>query len=197
MSFKPLHQLPSRLLLVTALLLLPACASNWPDPYKKPEPRAISAPQPVPEAVPELEPPMVETIPLPDEGVISAPVPQENAPAPPPVIEAEPEMAAIVALRGQAADSMAAGQTAQAAATIERALRIQPRNPVLWLDLAAIRFAEQEFVQTEELAKRALTYAASKNDVAYDAWILIANSRYARNDREGGERAEAAAQQYL
>ena len=52
------------------------------------------------EPEPVIEPPMVETMPLPDNSVFTAPAP--NAPTPPPVIGAEPELAAVAALRGQA-----------------------------------------------------------------------------------------------
>jgi len=183
----------STLGILTVLTLTTGCATSWPNPYETPEPVIVAAPTAEPEVIPEPEPAVLETIPLPDSGVITTPLPEPEAPPPPPVIEPEPELAAVVALRGQAADSMAAGEPELAAATIERAIRIQPRNPVLWLDLAAIRFAQQEFAQSESTAKRALSYASGRNDISYDAWILIANSRYARNDREGGERAEAQA----
>ena len=194
-QFSSSRSFSNTVVLLILLFVLPACTTNWPDPYSKPEPVVVAPrPAPVPEVIPEPLPPMVETMPLPDNDVTYTPAP--NAPTPPPVIEAEPELAAVVSLRGQAADSMAAGEPDMAAATIERALRIQPRNPVLWLDLAAVRFAQNEYSQAESTAKRALTYAGSKRDVSYDAWNLIASSRYARNDTEGGQRAEAEATQY-
>lgn len=188
------NKIPVYVLLMSLILVLPGCATNWPNPYEEPEPVIVTAPDEVPQVEPEPEPPVFETIPLPSESV-NVP-PPANVPAPPPVIEAEPELAAVVSLRGQAAESMSAGEPDQAAATIERALRIQPRNPVLWLDLAAVRFAQEEFAQCENTAKRALSYAGNKNDVSYDAWILIANSRLARNDKEGAERAESQTSKY-
>ena len=182
----------SLLLSFFILLVLQACTTSWPNPYEKPEPVVVTAPEP--EITPAPEPAAVETMALPDSSVgTAAPI---NVPAPPPVIEAEPELAAVVALRGQAQDSLNSGEPALAAASIERALRIQAKNPVLWLDLAEIRFAQQEFTQAENTAKKALTYAGNKSDISRNAWMVIANSRYARNDKDGGLRAEAEAARY-
>ncbi len=176
------------------LFLLPACATSWPDPYEKPKPVVVSAPEPVFIPEPTPEPPVVETMALPDSRVGTA-TPIE-IPAPTPVIEAEPELAAVVALRGQAQSSLSNGEPAMAAASIERALRIQAKNPILWLDLAEIRFAQQEFTQAENTAKKALAYAGNKRDINKQAWTVIANSRYARNDKDGGLRAEAEASRF-
>lgn len=176
------------------LFLLPACATSWPDPYEKPEPVVVSKPEPVIVAEPIPEPPVVETMALPDSSIGSTrPI---EVPAPPPVIEAEPEIPAVIALRGQAQSSLNDGEPAMAAASIERALRIQAKNPVLWLDLAEIRFAQQEFAQAENTAKKALAYAGDKRDINKKAWTVIANSRYARNDKDGGLRAEAEAARF-
>lgn len=175
-----------------ATLLLSACAGSWPDPYAKSDPELDDATKIDPEMTEEN---VFETMPLPSsDDALGTPPPR--VPAPQPVIKAEPELAAVVSLRGQAVDSMTAGEFELAAATLERALRIQPRNPVLWLDLAAVRFSQNELVQCESTAKRALTYAGTKRDISFDAWSLIANSRYARNDQLGGQRAEAEALAY-
>ena len=179
-------------LIFLSLFLLPACSTSWSDPYKKPEPVVVSTPKP--EVLPVPEPPVVETIALPDSR-IGTPS-QIQVPEPPPVIEVEPELPAVVALRGQAQASLSAGETSIAASSIERALRIQAKNPVLWLDLAEIRFAQQEFTQAENTARKALAYAGNKRDINKKAWTVIANSRYARNDKDGGLRAEAEAARF-
>jgi len=179
-------------ILLSAFLLLPACASSWPDPYEKPEPVVVQTPEVEIESEPL--PPVVETMALPDNSV--EPPPPIDIPEAAPVIQAEPELPAVVALRGQAQAKLNAGEPALAASSIERALRIQAKNPVLWLDLAEIRFAQQKFTQAESTARKALAYAGSKKDVNKKAWTIIANSRYARNDRDGGLRAEAEAARF-
>ncbi len=183
----------SLLLSFFILLVLQACSTSWPNPYEKPEPVIVSSPEPEITSAPE--PAEVETMALPDNSNVGTSTPI-NIPAPPPIVEAEPELAAVVALRGQAHDSLNAGEPAQAAASIERALRIQAKNPVLWLDLAEIRFAQQEFAQAENTARKALSYAGNKRDINKKAWMVIASSRYARNDKDGGQLAEAEAARF-
>ena len=51
----------------------------------------------------------------------------------------------------------AAGQYPLAAASIERALRIEPGNPYLWLELAQIHLAEGNVRQAETHARKALS----------------------------------------
>jgi len=182
---------------------LSACASatSWPDPYKKPsEPVVVTAPS-IPE---EQKPSAVETMPLPDSQVIVPVEPDviEPAPQPKPPVQAQPvqEHPAVVALRGQAMEHIRLEQPEQAAASIERAIRIQPNNANLWLDLGGIRFSQKQYVQAESMSKKAISYASQvqqgKESLLHNAWILIANSRYARNDKEGGDRAVQEANRY-
>jgi len=180
------------LLAFLSIILLPACTTSWPDPYEKPKPVVVSTPDPEPIAEPEA--PVVETMALPDSSLV--PQTPIEAPAPAPVIAAEPELPAVVALRGQAQNNLNSGEPALAAASIERALRIQAKNPVLWIDLAEIRFAQQKFTQAESTARKALAYAGNKRDINKKAWTIIANSRYARNDQDGALRAEAEAARF-
>ena len=70
--------------------------------------------------------------------------PAPEAPATPPVPEAPAirENVAIAGLMQSARDDAAAGRLVQAAATLERALRIEPRNPRLWNELARVRLRQ-------------------------------------------------------
>jgi tetratricopeptide (TPR) repeat protein len=51
------------------------------------------------------------------------------------------------------------GDYATATATIERALRIDPSNPALWLELGEIHLAAGNRAQAEAMARKALTLA--------------------------------------
>ena len=71
------------------------------------------------------------------------------------------------ALLSQSRSLQAAGRYPEAAATIERALRIDPRQPVLWLELGTIRLKEGDFAQAESIGRKALSLATGDgaNDV--------------------------------
>ncbi len=88
---------------------------------------------------------------------------------------------------------MAAKNYPLAAANIERALRIEPENPLLWIELAKIRQAEGNSTQAETLAKRALrSTAAPKAQAA--AWAVIADSYRARGRNVEARQAQGRAE---
>jgi Flp pilus assembly protein TadD len=63
------------------------------------------------------------------------------------------------------------GRLTNAAATLERALRIEPKNPRLWHQLALVRLRQGDYAQAESLAARSNTWAAD------DAELKAANQR--------------------
>lgn len=71
---------------------------------------------------------------------------------------APPAGAGAVLLR-QSRDQRDAGDFSSAAASIERALRIEPNNAALWVELGEIRLAEGDPAQAEMMARKALTLA--------------------------------------
>jgi Tfp pilus assembly protein PilF len=74
----------------------------------------------------------------------------------------------------------AAGKLGSAAATLERALRIEPRNPRLWHELAKIRLRQADYSQAENLAARSNTYAGSDGDLRAANQKIISDARAAR-----------------
>ena len=88
----------------------------------------------------------------------------------------------------------AAGRLPNAAASLERALRIEPRNPRLWQELARVRLQQGDFVQAESVATRSNSWAGSDNALRAENWRLIAQAREARGDSEGAKAALEAAE---
>lgn len=94
--------------------------------------------------------------------------------------ELEPEAPEInpasQALIRQALDQNAAGDQAGAEASLERALRIDSRNPQIWLELSRLRLAQGNFDQAENLGRKALSLAGSNRDQQAAAQRLIAGA---------------------
>ena len=88
--------------------------------------------------------------------------------------------AAANALVSQAHQQAGGGDYSQAAATLERALRIEPDNPLLWIEIARVRLGENNPVQADAMARKALTLAAGDAAAQASAWRLIADSARAR-----------------
>jgi predicted Zn-dependent protease len=87
-----------------------------------------------------------------------------------------------------------AGKLSTAAASIERALRIEPRNPRLWQELARVRLQQGQLVQAENVAKRSSSFAGSDNALRAENWRLIAQAREALGDTDGAREARDTAE---
>src|SRR2546429_4770606 len=109
----------------------------------------------------------------------SIPAPVEQAPAPQP--QAQPqENTAIAGLMESARADAAAGRLPNAAASLERALRIEPRNPRLWQELARVRLQQGDFAQAESTAARSNSWAGNDSALRAENQRIIEQARAAR-----------------
>ncbi len=90
---------------------------------------------------------------------------------------APPISAASQALLSQSRSHQAAGNYDLAAASIERAVRIDPREPLLWLELGSIRLKEGDFAQAEAVGRKALSLSAGDAALTARAEDLIATAK--------------------
>jgi Tfp pilus assembly protein PilF len=88
------------------------------------------------------------------------------------------------------------GEHAKAAAALERALRIEPRNPRLWQELARVRLQQRDYAQAESVATRSNSWAGSDNAVRAENWRIIAEARSARGDATGARAAMEQADRF-
>jgi cytochrome c-type biogenesis protein CcmH/NrfG len=84
---------------------------------------------------------------------------------------------------------MASGDLGLAAATIERAMRIEPDNPLLRIELGRVRYTGADASQAESMGRKALALASGDAQAQSSAWRLIADSL--RSQRRNQEAAEA------
>jgi tetratricopeptide (TPR) repeat protein len=117
-----------------------------------------------------------------------APV-SEPGPAPVTAPQAPFESAAVASLVDGARADVAAGRLVNAAASLERALRIEPRNPRLWQELARVRLRQGDYAQAESVAARSTSWAGNDNRLRAENWRLIAQAREARGDAAGARAA--------
>ena len=75
---------------------------------------------------------------------------------------------------------------AVAASSIERALRIEPDNPLLWIELGKVRLAEGNYVQAENMGRKAVSMSVNAPRAQSAAWRLIADSLRARGKNSRG-----------
>jgi tetratricopeptide (TPR) repeat protein len=116
--------------------------------------------------------------------------------APPPPTVPVSENAAVIALVGNAQADADAGRFPNAVAALERALRLEPRNPRLWQEFARVRLKEGDYAQAESLAARSNSWAGGDNDLRAENWRLIGEARTARGDEAGARAALERAKQF-
>lgn len=161
----------SRLLFIsTWLLLLAGCASAPSQP-----PAATTIPNAIPQ---ETVPPVV----IPPQTVEPAIV----EPVPKPIMSGNP---AVIALLDRAQRDNAAGQREASGASLERALRIEPRNAWLWQELAQLRLTQGQYAQAMSLAQKSISFAGRDSRLRAMDWRVIGNARVAQGNSAGAEQA--------
>jgi tetratricopeptide (TPR) repeat protein len=100
---------------------------------------------------------------------------------------------AAASLAAQAEQQRERGDYVTAAATLERALRIQPQEPYLWNRLARVRLDQQNYAQAGSLAQKSNALSKDQGQIKQDNWGMIAATRRAAGDLSGAEEAEAKA----
>jgi len=108
------------------------------------------------------------------------PVPQQNT------IQQQP---VIVALLDDSRQQQQQGQLSKAAATIERAIRLEPNNAILWSRLAQIRLVEKNWQQAYVLANKSNSLASSNKTLLRQNWQTIKQAKFNQGDQAAVEHA--------
>jgi hypothetical protein len=144
-------------LILATVVLLGGCAAATPQP-RQPERPA---------------PPSGQTAPTPPGQASPAPDPVPERPATAPA----PAPGPTLALQRESAHAAAAGDYYRAIALLERAIRIQPADPQLWLDLARVHLRQGAHPEAEQFARKALSLTRGNYTLEQDAWVLIDQAR--------------------
>jgi tetratricopeptide (TPR) repeat protein len=89
------------------------------------------------------------------------------------------------------------GQYKQAAALLERALRINSRNSILLSNLAQVRFAQKNWKRAINLAKKSNKFAGNNKKLRVDNWALITQACERMRDFRCSKRARRKTQKWL
>jgi len=172
----------SKLIIVSLALVLAACQTTR-GTHKVYPPDSGPQGQPLP------------TTPAPTQPVEPVAPPPEPAPKPLPDYPKTAEQisgSAVTALMKQARTAMKSGQPDRAAGSLERALRIEPRNYFVWSALGQAYLGQKNYLQAESVAQKSNALARGNIYVNIENWKTIAAARQARGDEAGA--AEATAQ---
>ena len=103
--------------------------------------------------------------------------------------------AAIMSLINQADRYIDLRQWPKAIAVLERALRINKRQPETWTRMAVAYQGKNELEQTIQMAKRSNSYAAQNANLKAYNWQLISNAYLKLNKLEQAQSAAHKSQQ--
>jgi tetratricopeptide (TPR) repeat protein len=87
-----------------------------------------------------------------------------------------PSLSAVEFLVTEARIYYETEQYEQSAALLERALRIAPRNPILWYNLALMHFKQQDWKEATDIARKSILLAGSDQKykkLLLGNWVLI------------------------
>lgn len=152
---------------LAGLLTLPGCSFS-PTAHAPIEERSMSRASAPPAPAEESG---ATVTPYPEAGSAASATPLSESEAPRPLAESEspPPSTAVVALLDTATQQTRAGKLDNAAATLERALRLEPRNAELWTRLAEVRLQQGQLDQAAGLA------AKSNNLAGNNAGLITRN----------------------
>lgn len=158
-------------------MLLTACAAqSMNTPAPAPPSKAAQSPAPARSAV---APPGASAAPVPSKPQQPSPVSRNRA---------------VIALLNEADQQSRTQQLDAASATLERALRLDPRNAELWYRLAKLRLDQRRPEQAQSLAYKSISLAGHNNRLLQMDWLLIARAKALLGDTAGSQQAAARAQ---
>ncbi|MFQ5660496.1 MAG: tetratricopeptide repeat protein [Gammaproteobacteria bacterium] len=96
---------------------------------------------------------------------------------------------AVIALMDDAQAYVNSGNRETAAATLERALRLEPKNALIWHRLGALRLQQGAWQQALALARKSNALAAGNRSLQAANWQIIARVKEAVQDDDGARHA--------
>jgi len=77
------------------------------------------------------------------------------------------------------------GKGEQAIAMVERAIRLEPSNGDLWVQLGRLNYEQKEYARAEQYARRGISLTQAGSETLQRGWLLMADVSEARGDLEG------------
>lgn len=99
----------------------------------------------------------------------------------------------VLALLTVSRDQESRGDLSGASSSLERAMRIAPREPQVFYRLAQVRLAQGNAAQAEQMAQRGLSFAAGRPPLQAGLWALIAQAREQTGNASGAAEARQRA----
>jgi predicted Zn-dependent protease len=100
---------------------------------------------------------------------------------------------AVAMLWDDAGQARREGNLESAVASIERAVKLAPEDPVLWSRLSELRFRQDRFAEAENLAAKSNSLTGDNRMLRFRNWLIIAEARARRGDSVAADDARPEA----
>ena len=127
-----------------------------------------------------------------EHAAISEPVENQNNGTLP--AETEP---VVLALLDEAETLAAHGKTQHAIASLERGIRIKPKNPWLWHQLSVLKLRTREWLDAISIAEKSNSLARSNDQLLKGNWLVIADANEALGNLAAAEKARQMAENFI
>lgn len=104
---------------------------------------------------------------------------------------------AVLSLLAEADNSSKRGDLESAVITLERALRIDSRNPILIYKLAKLRLHQLKPRLAEDLAKKGVLLSGRDKVLKKNCWILVSEAREQQGNHFGANEAKERARNLI
>jgi tetratricopeptide (TPR) repeat protein len=134
------------------------------------------------------------TVPAPVSRPGQAPTPSET---PTPGYESVPvpkEGKAAATLLASARQNLRAGQFAKAEMTLERALRLEPRNARLWQEMAQVKYGQKDYKQVVQFCIKSKSLAGKDHALIRQNWLLMEKAYLKLGETEKARQARSKAE---
>jgi len=145
--------------------------------------------------VPSQDPVEVEDRAVVDGQPLPLPLPDDNVIKAEPLSGEAPMSPVVKRLVATAGDQRRVGNWVGAANSLERALRLEPRNGQLWSRLAQIRYDQKAWKKAIQLAAKSNTLSGGNSNLLRQNWVLMANSYSALGETASADRYRAKLEQ--
>lgn len=150
---------------VTLVLLASVLGACTTGPYSKQQPRVVDQ-TPPPQEIRDRVVVDGRVLPLPQErNIATYSLPQERPVSP-----------VVRNLIKKAQAQSASGNFDGAVNSLERALRIEPRNAKLWNRMADVRYSQKSWAKAVQLAAKSNTLAGEDKALRRENWYLMSNA---------------------
>ena len=102
----------------------------------------------------------------------------------------------VIAFLDDAEKQVSDGNIDQAIISLERAVRIKPKEPWLWHQLAVLKMKKELWQEAITLAQKSIALSGQNETLLAGNWQVIARSKRAMGDESGAKQADDKVRQY-